>query len=149
MIAAHDRSATPPAGRGRQAGQTAAGKKKSERLPASFGELLPLPRPHRGLGASWPRSRLRGRGAPISLALPMAVRWMIDARLRTAFAFPVGFSTQLLLDASLQAGNRAARYSKRSAAIILSRRFGERAPSGDLRVKTFRKCDAAVRQALF
>lgn len=73
MIAAHDRSATPPADV-IAGSRPQRGKKKSN--VSGLVRLLPLLRPHRGLVLLAVISL--AAAALISLALPMAVRRMID-----------------------------------------------------------------------
>ncbi|MBW9052551.1 ABC transporter transmembrane domain-containing protein [Rhizobium mesosinicum] len=126
MIAAHDRSATPPA-------DVTAGSRPQlgEKKPAVSGlvRLLPLLRPHRGMVLLAVISL--SAAALISLALPMAVRRMIDNGFgQSDDGFINSYFLMLLVLAIALAIASACRY-------YFVTTLGERIVS-DLRVKTFR-----------
>ncbi len=126
MIAAHDRSATPPAdviaGSSPQPGET-------KSAVSGLVRLLPLLRPHRGLVLLAVISL--AAAALISLALPMAVRRMIDHGFgQFDGGFINSYFLMLLALAIALAIASACRY-------YFVTTLGERVVS-DLRVKTFR-----------
>ncbi len=126
MIAAHDRTAASPPG-AIAGSHPRSGKKK----PAVSGllRLLPLLRPHRGL-LLWALVSLAA-AAMISLALPMAVRRMIDHGFgQSDGGFVNSYFLMLLALAVALAITSACRY-------YFVTTLGERIVS-DLRVKTFR-----------
>ena len=126
MIAAHDRSATPPADV-IAGSRPQRGKKKSN--VSGLVRLLPLLRPHRGLVLLVVISL--AAAALISLALPMAVRRMIDHGFgQFDGGFINSYFLMLLALAIALAIASACRY-------YFVTTLGERVVS-DLRVKTFR-----------
>ena len=126
MIAAHDRSATPPADV-IAGSRPQRGKKKSN--VSGLVRLLPLLRPHRGLVLLAVISL--AAAALISLALPMAVRRMIDHGFgQFDGGFINSYFLMLLALAIALAIASACRY-------YFVTTLGERVVS-DLRVKTFR-----------
>ena len=126
MIAAHDRSATPPADV-TAGSRPQRGKKKSN--VSGLVRLLPLLRPHRGLVLLAVISL--AAAALISLALPMAVRRMIDHGFgQSDGGFINSYFLMLLALAIALAIASACRY-------YFVTTLGERVVS-DLRVKTFR-----------
>ncbi|WP_416068490.1 ABC transporter transmembrane domain-containing protein [Rhizobium sp. ZK1] len=126
MIAAHDRSAAPPADV--TAGSTPQPRKKKPDV-SGLVRLLPLLRPHRGLVLLAVISL--AAAALISLALPMAVRRMIDHGFgQSDGGFINSYFLMLLALAIALAIASACRY-------YFVTTLGERIVS-DLRVKTFR-----------